>query len=135
MRVLLDHDVPHSLRHRLSDAFEIETAQYNGWQEYADDGLLEAAEKDFSVLLTLDRDFKDEGLIKPHDIGVVLLDIYPGVPNHLMNYETEMYFGIPLAAEKKRLVLVEDQFEDRLITAALGEGNVREELERATSKQ
>lgn len=134
MKVLLDEDVPNSLRDHLSSSFEVETVSDNSWQGYDDPDLLSVAEQKFDAHLTLDTDYKDEQLIGPHDIGVVLLDVHPVVIDHLLAYKTEMLFGIPMAAGEDRLVIIEDQFEERLLSAASGDGNVREELVKATSR-
>jgi len=55
MRVLLDHDVPHGLRLQFPNEHEVVTAQYQGWADLDNGDLLQAAEGEYAVLVTLDH--------------------------------------------------------------------------------
>jgi hypothetical protein len=56
MKVLLDHNIPHSLRPLLADDNEVYTTAYLGWSDLEDDRLLQAAaEASFAAIVTLDR--------------------------------------------------------------------------------
>ncbi len=99
MRVLLDHDVPHELRSHFPDTCDVETAHYRGWAEYDDDQLLTAAESMFSVLVTLDTSLVYQQNVRPREIGVILIDIHPITPDHLLEYMDEVENALPVAAE------------------------------------
>ena len=83
MKLLLDHDVPHDLRDLLPDAHEAFTAQYQGWEDLADDDLLAAAEEEFDAFLTLDTNLFHQRNLDSFDIGVVVVNIHPILVEHL----------------------------------------------------
>lgn len=78
MKVLLDHNIPHSLRSEFPEGCDVYTAHYFGWTDYDDDELLEAAvEAAFSVFVTLDRNLPHQQNLSAYDIGVVVLGGHP----------------------------------------------------------
>jgi len=108
MRVLLDHDVPHTLRTQFSEENEVVTAQYQGWSDYDDDELLSAAEPEFAVFVTLDTNLIHQQNVRSLEMGVVVIDIHPVMPNHLEKHMGKVSGALPIAAEEKGVVVVRE---------------------------
>lgn len=108
MRVLLDHDVPHSFRPQLPEAHEVVTAQYQGWADYDDDDLLAAAEQEFTVLITLDTNLIHQQDVGPRALGIVVIDVHPVVPDHLAGHAGTVSSALSIAAEEQRTVVVRE---------------------------
>lgn len=108
MRILLDHDVPHALRHQFPDEHEVITTQYRGWEDYDDDELLLAAEEEFAVFVTLDTSLGHQQNIRSYEIGVVVIDIHPIVPKHLEKHMEKVNSVLSIAAEERGLVVVRE---------------------------
>ena len=59
MKVLLDHDVPHRLRHALAPQHEAFTTRYLRWEHLKNGLLLQAAhDAGFDAFLTLDLNLR-----------------------------------------------------------------------------
>jgi len=109
MRVLLDHDVPHGLRPHFPDVYRVETAQYRGWGDYDDDQLLDAAEEDYSVLVTLDTNLVYQQKVDARKIGIILIDIHPVFPDHLLEYMDLIAQYLPVAGDKYRSIAIREE--------------------------
>ena len=73
MKVLFDHNVPHKLRHSLSE-HEVSTADEKGWAELENGELLRAAENaSFDVLVTADQNLPHQQNLAGRNLGVVVL--------------------------------------------------------------
>jgi predicted nuclease of predicted toxin-antitoxin system len=80
MKVLLDHNIPHGLRHDFPDDFDVQTASHLGWANDGDSELLEAAvEEGVAVLVTIDSNLRHQQHLPDGDVGVVILNIQPAV--------------------------------------------------------
>lgn len=99
MKVLLDHDVPHALRSHFPPDCDVETAHYRGWADYSDDELLTAVEHEFSVLVTLDTSLVYQQNLLQREIGLILIDVHPITPDHLLEYMGEVEKVLSVAAE------------------------------------
>lgn len=108
MRVLLDHDVPHGLRPQFPEEYEVVTVQYQGWADYDDDRLLTVAEGEFAVLVTLDTNLVHQQDVRSREIGLVVIDIHPIVPEYLESHMKEINRALPIAAEGHRIVVVRE---------------------------
>ena len=91
MKVLLDENLPHDLRHMLA-GHEVFTVVFKGWQGLVNGKLLAAAAKDgFDVLISLDAGLEYEQNLSALPVAVVLLraasnkihDIEPLLPRLL----------------------------------------------------
>jgi predicted nuclease of predicted toxin-antitoxin system len=109
MRVLLDHDVPHGLRPHFPDAYRVETAQYRGWGDYDDDQLLDVAEADYSVLVTLDTNLVYQQKVDARKIGIILIDIHPVFPDHLLEYMDLIAQCLPVAGDKYSSIAIREE--------------------------
>lgn len=116
MRVILDHDVPHSLRRQFPEEHEVVTAHYQGWVNYDDDALLAAAEDAFDVLVTLDTNLVHQRNIRSYEIGIVVVDIHPVVPSHLERHIGRISSVLLVAASEQGTVVVR---EDEIVTPSL----------------
>ncbi len=76
MRFLLDHNLPHSLRREFS-GHDAVTARYRGWDRLQNGELLAAAQAEFDVLITLDRDIPAQQPTHKSDIALVILVVHP----------------------------------------------------------
>lgn len=79
MKVLLDHDVPHRLRHDFPDEYEVYTAHYMEWSDLENGDLLRAVkDSGFSVLVTIDKKMGfQQNLSVVRAPGVVFLRTHP----------------------------------------------------------
>jgi predicted nuclease of predicted toxin-antitoxin system len=107
MRILLDHDVPHGLRRKLS-GYEVVTAQHQGWADLNDDALLDAAEGEFAVLVTLDTNLIHQQDVGARELGVVIVDLHPVVPDHLTRHLENVRSALPIAAKEQSAVVVRE---------------------------
>ena len=85
MKVLLDENVPHALRHHLV-GYEAYTAAYAGFAGLKNGDLLEAAASaGFDVLVTGDRTLQYEQNLSRHNIAMVSLSAvsWPPIEPHL----------------------------------------------------
>ena len=72
MRVLLDECVPRGLRHELS-GHDVKTVAEMRWAGIKNGALLERAEKQFDVFLTVDRGLEHQQNLAGYDIAVVVV--------------------------------------------------------------
>ena len=72
MRVLLDECVPRGLRQELS-GHEVKTVAEMGWAGIKNGVLLERAEKQFDVFLTVDRSLEHQQNLAGYAIAVVVV--------------------------------------------------------------
>jgi len=72
MRVLLDECVPRRLRQDLS-GHEVKTVAEMGWAGVKNGALLERAEKQFDVFLTVDRSLEHQQNLAGYAIAVVVI--------------------------------------------------------------
>lgn len=75
MKVLLDEDVPHDLRHELPE-HDVSTVTYAGWSGRRNGVLLGlAAAADFDVLVTCDRNIEHQQNISELGLAIVVLAV------------------------------------------------------------
>ncbi len=72
MRVLFDHCVPKPLRKYLAE-HEIRTAYQMGWAALKNGKLLEAAEAEFEILLTVDQSISHQQNMSIRGIALVVM--------------------------------------------------------------
>lgn len=107
MKILLDHNIPHSLRGAFPEDCEVYTVHYFGWTDYDDDELLEAAVKAaFSVLVTLDRNLPHQQNLDEYEIGIFILGVHPATPSHLRKHWSRVWEALPQAASGKETVVL-----------------------------
>ena len=73
MRVLLDENVPHRLRHRLKPPHEVSTVQDEGWTSIQNGALLAAADSRFDVLITFDSNLEYQQDLTGKSISVLVI--------------------------------------------------------------
>lgn len=72
MKILFDHCVPKPLLRQLS-GHEIKTAYQMGWEALKNGKLLDAAQIEFDVLLTVDQNMTHQQHIEGRSLAVVVL--------------------------------------------------------------
>jgi hypothetical protein len=73
MLVLLDENLPHSLR-LLIRGHDVRTVEYQGWKSFTNGDLLRVAEEaGFNVLLTADQSIQYQQNIQSRAIAIVIL--------------------------------------------------------------
>ena len=72
MKVLLDECVPRKLRRELA-GHEVITVTERGWSGIKNGELLELAEAEFEIFLTVDQNLKYQQNLKAFNVGVILL--------------------------------------------------------------
>lgn len=73
MRVLLDEDVDVRLRHHFSQDVTVETVEYRGWKGRENGELLQAAEGEFDVFVTMDDNLPEQQNLQQFDLAVAVL--------------------------------------------------------------
>lgn len=82
MQILLDHMVPHEMRHLVEG--EVFTVQYMGWSHLQNGKLLEAAdEAAFDVLVTHDKGMRHQQDLAQYRVAVLQLDAPSNQMRHL----------------------------------------------------
>lgn len=108
MKVLLDHNIPHSLRPLLSGEYEVYTTKYLGWSDYEDDHLLTAAaEASFAAIVTLDRSLPHQQVTQDYPLGIIVLDVHPTTPAHLKKHIDRVQKALPRAASEQTVTVLE----------------------------
>ena len=87
MRVLLDECVPHRLKRELV-GHDVRTVREMGWAGTRNGDLLQMAQRDFDVFLTVDRRLREQQALARFKIAVIvlvaptnrLLDLQPLIP-------------------------------------------------------
>ena len=72
MRILFDHGVPAPLRRALT-GHTISTAYEMGWTELDNSALLQAAEMDFDVLITTDKNLRYQQNLTGRRLAILVL--------------------------------------------------------------
>ena len=72
MRILLDENVPHALRHEFPE-HDVRTARYMGWDSKQNGELLALARDKFDALITLDQHIPEQQNLTEEDVGVIIL--------------------------------------------------------------
>ena len=73
MRVLLDENVDRLLKELLAGEFEVQTVRERGWNGMRNGELLRAAEQEFDVFVTMDRNLEYQQNLSVLDLAVVVL--------------------------------------------------------------
>jgi hypothetical protein len=72
MRILFDHGTPAPLRHVLT-GHSVSTAHEMGWSELNNGALLDAAETQFDVLITTDRNLRYQQNLARYQLAILVL--------------------------------------------------------------
>jgi hypothetical protein len=100
-RILLDHNVPATLRKHLSK-HEVRTAAEEGWGQISNGVLISRAEAaGFQVLLTCDQNIKYQQNLSKRVISLVVLgsNIWPSVQPHLAEIAKAVDRAVPNSFE------------------------------------
>jgi hypothetical protein len=83
LRILLDQGTPVPLREVLS-GHEVATAYERGWSTLSNGDLLAAAEREFDVLITTDRNLRDQQNLTGRRIAILVLPTtsWPSIRQH-----------------------------------------------------
>jgi len=73
MRILLDENDPRKLKHRFGDDHDVRTVQEHGWSGIQNGALLHAAEKEFDVFITLDRNLEYQQDLSGRSLSIVVI--------------------------------------------------------------
>jgi predicted nuclease of predicted toxin-antitoxin system len=73
MRVLLDENVDRRLGTFFDSELEVTTVTGHGWSGMKNGDLLRAAEREFDVLVTMDRKMQHQQKLAAYRLGVVLI--------------------------------------------------------------
>ena len=84
------------------------TCQYQRWADLNNGDLLQAAEREYTVLVTLDTNLVHQQDVGTWDIGIVIIDVYPIVPDHLERQMDKVRSALTIAAEGQRTVVVRE---------------------------
>jgi hypothetical protein len=83
MRILFDHGTPAPLRRALT-VHTVSTAYEMGWAELDNGALLRAAEADFDVLVTTDRNLRYQQNLSGRQLAILILptNSWPKIQGH-----------------------------------------------------
>ncbi len=73
MRVLLDENIPRKPKGRFAAGHEVWTVPERGWSGVRNGDLLQRAETEFDVLVTMDRGMRHQQNLTRYDLGYILL--------------------------------------------------------------
>lgn len=73
MRVLLDENIDHSLRGQFDASLEVLTVDECGWKGKKNGDLLRAAQVDFDVFVTMDKNLEYQQNLKAFALGFVVI--------------------------------------------------------------
>jgi predicted nuclease of predicted toxin-antitoxin system len=83
MRILLDENVPHRLKKRLSPDHEVKTVQDQEWSSFENGALLTVAEGEFDVLLTFDSNVEHQQNLSGRDISILVIRTISNAYKHI----------------------------------------------------
>ena len=73
MKILLDHNAPHGLRHALTD-HDVQTAEYQGWETLRNGDLVtNAAQDGYDLLITCDQSIRFQQNLLRQPIAVLTI--------------------------------------------------------------
>ena len=106
-KVLLDHDIPHRLRHDFPADCAVYTTYYMGWSQLDNGDLMEAAKQAaFDVFITLDRSIAFQQNLEGAAIGVIFLRVYPAKLPKLRRLMPQIVKALPEAAQGRHLTVL-----------------------------
>ncbi len=73
MRVLLDENLPHTLRQLFENRIEVITVSYRGWTGKENGELLRLAADEFDAFITMDGSIPYQQNLESIQIGIILL--------------------------------------------------------------
>ena len=73
MRVLLDENLPHTLRQLFENPIEVLTVSYRGWTGKENGELLRLAADEFDAFITMDGSIPYQQNLESIQIGIILL--------------------------------------------------------------
>ena len=73
MRVLLDENLPHTLRQLFENPIEVITVSYRGWTGKENGELLRLAADEFDAFITMDGSIPYQQNLESIQIGIILL--------------------------------------------------------------
>ncbi len=73
MRVLLDENLPHTLRQLFENPIEVTTVSYRGWTGKENGELLRLAANEFDAFITMDGSIPYQQNLESIQIGIILL--------------------------------------------------------------
>lgn len=73
MRVLLDENLPHTLRRLFESPIDVVTVGYRGWTGRTNGELLRLAAREFDVFITMDRSIPHQQNLVELQVGIILL--------------------------------------------------------------
>ena len=94
MKVLLDHCVPRRLR-RYLPGHEVRTTREMGWETHKNGKLLVAAEAEFDVLLTVDRNIEYQQNLSGCSLAIVIMEAASNSPSDLLPVLSEVEKLLP----------------------------------------
>jgi len=91
MKLLFDQGTPVPLRHALA-GHAVSTAYEMGWASLANGDLLDAAERDFDVLVTTDQNLPYQQNLKGRQLAILILPTtsWPKLKDRLHDVEAAM---------------------------------------------
>ncbi len=104
MRVLLDECLPRRLKQELP-GHDVRTAPEMGWASKRNGELLQLAEREFDVFLTVDRNLQHEQNLASFDIAVIVLVARSNRLDDLRPLMTRVRESLSIAKRGKALVI------------------------------
>ncbi|MDZ7756223.1 DUF5615 family PIN-like protein [Rhodohalobacter sp.] len=114
MKLLLDENIPHSLKKDLSE-FEIFTVQDVGWQGKENGELLGLMlENDFQALITADKNLQSQQNFRTYPIPVLVLNVprltYQNIPELLPVLKEKTKKGVKIRTTYHLKILIQRVF-------------------------
>lgn len=79
-----------------------------GWADLDNGELPQAAEGEYAVLVTLDTNLIYPQDVGTREIGVVLIDVHPIIPDPLKRHMDKVRSALSIAAERRTVIVVRE---------------------------
>jgi len=99
MRVLLDENIDRLLKPLFAPGFEVVTVRERGWDGKQNGDLLRAAEKEFDVFVTMDRNLPSQQNLKVFKLAVVVIR----APSNAFSHVAPLMPKVNVAVGKARV--------------------------------
>lgn len=87
MKILIDENLPLKVNYNFGDKFDVYSVKDMGWEGITNGNLLKlASNNDFEVMITLDKNLRNQQNLEKFGIKIILLKAQDNKPDTISNY-------------------------------------------------